>query len=255
MLPFREDESDNNLVRNSSKLYGYDEASSRPNLALGSLLGSIPVAVIIFLVMLIANKPISQAVLISWVASLIAFFLILAWSMFRHSTDEVEQSCEATKSHDTIMVWKNYTRYNNVQHPLCIALVACDGDHSRELADNLLDLGHKVFHSKHTTRVLRRIEAQPEHWDLLVFDMDLVSDLNVGLDILIEFRSLSPSVPVLLLSSTVERDEFSGHRRVIGDATLRKPVVSDRLLDGLHATGHNFLSFHQATHDNKVLDP
>ena len=100
--------------------------------------------------------------------------------------------------------------------------------------------GCLVYRASNYEAGLDYIQEAPDSIDLLVFDMDLPPDVQVGVDTMVKFRANFPGIPVLLLSCSVQRDEFSDHRRAIGDATLRKPISCVRLLEGIAAVGENF---------------
>jgi CheY-like chemotaxis protein len=83
--------------------------------------------------------------------------------------------------------------------------------------------------------MLEAIKARPFDWDFAILDLDLFNDLDEAIDELTVFRRDCRDTPILLLSGSATRDEFSDHRRAIGDATLRKPVFRHRLLEGIEA--------------------
>lgn len=109
-----------------------------------------------------------------------------------------------------------------------------------EVMNCLGQRGCLVYRASNYEAGLGYIREAADSIDLLVFDMDLPPDVQVGVDAMVNFRADCPGIPVLLLSCSVQRDEFSDHRRAIGDATLRKPISCVRLLEGIAAVGENF---------------
>lgn len=126
------------------------------------------------------------------------------------------------------------------QDQIKIFLVTNYRSNEHELLNCFCQQGRIVHHTNNYAAGLDHIRDNPDQVDLLVFDMDLLPDIQAGVDEMIRFRAELPEIRVLLLSSSVQRDEFSDHRRAIGDATLRKPVSCERFLQGLTALEENF---------------
>lgn len=66
-------------------------------------------------------------------------------------------------------------------------------------------------------------------FDSLIVNMDAFSDLETGVDTLLDFRRRASDVVVILISSRVAADDLGTGRAPICDATLRHPVSPERL--------------------------
>ena len=95
--------------------------------------------------------------------------------------------------------------------------------------------GYEICCTHDTFAMFSTALTQPDDWSVMIFDLDLFNNLESSIDELVTFRRRWPEIPVLLVSRSASGDELSGHRRAIGDATLRKPVSEDRLIKGLEA--------------------
>lgn len=217
-----------------------DCQSTQPNIALAGVVGSVAVAVVVLTALLVAGHSILASLLIAWGAQIMSFVGILAIGLARVRRREracLEAGVSCDGSPDAGDVWRSYERRAATSLPLHIAVFGRDVTQSRMIGTDLAGLGHDVHHSTDRDAVLNSICDTPETWDLLIFDLDAATSLEAGVDDLIDFRQACPEIPVILLSSTAKYDDFSRHRRPIGDATLYKPVFRNRLLEGLEVVG------------------
>jgi len=74
---------------------------------------------------------------------------------------------------------------------------------------------------------------------LIVVDGDSLGDAEDMVDRLMALRTAVPDLPVVLLSTGVATDDLSAGRRVICDATLRKPASPFALERGIDAARDN----------------
>ncbi|SHM70714.1 CheY chemotaxis protein or a CheY-like REC (receiver) domain [Roseovarius litoreus] len=217
-----------------------DWQSSQPNVALAGVVGSVAVALITLTAVLLAGLSILESLLIAWGAQMISFIGILAMGYRRVRRQEYACHNEDKAfggSCDPSDVWRSYGRLTSISCPLQIAVFGRDTVQSRIIGTDLAGLGHDVHHSTDSDAILNSICDQPETWDLLIFDLDSGPCLDTSVDDLMDFRQACPHIPIILLSSTAKKDDFSCHRKSIGDVTLYKPVFRNRLLEGLDNVG------------------
>lgn len=87
-----------------------------------------------------------------------------------------------------------------------------------------------------------------------IVDADPIGDAEDVVTALLDLRAAAPWVPVLLLSSTVRRNDFSAHRAPICDATLRSPVSAAAFRLGLGAALENHAARADASVGGQVHD-
>ena len=138
-----------------------------------------------------------------------------------------------------VVVWRSYSGEANDQAIERVALIAKDGQETKSIALDLVKMGYEVHHTTDLDAMLDSVLAQPKDWHFIMFDLDFFESIEDAVDDLTAFRETCWSIPVLLMSSAVSRDEFSDYRRSVGDATLRKPVYHARLQDGIVAMKQN----------------
>lgn len=97
---------------------------------------------------------------------------------------------------------------------------------SRLLCEWLADLGLDAHHCADVGAMLGAVTDMPGRWALVIVDLDHLGNLEDAIEDLLDFRETSPSVPVILISTSVARDDLSAERLNIADATLRKPVFA-----------------------------
>jgi CheY-like chemotaxis protein len=223
------------IVRNA-----LDFQSSQPNVALAGVVGSVAVGLVTLTALLVAGRSILASLLIAWGAQVMSFIGILAIGFMRvHRRDmarlEADDTCD--ESHGPGDVWRSYGERATALFALRIAVFGRDAAQSRIIGTDLAGLGHEVHHSTDSNAILKSICDLPETWDLLIFDLDAGSCLEASVDDLMDFRQACSHIPIILLSSTAKKDDFSCHRKSIGDVTLYKPVFRNRLLEGLDNVG------------------
>lgn len=136
-------------------------------------------------------------------------------------------------------VWRSYSnRLENGDVPR-VALIAPASVQTHRIANDVVEQGYDIHHTDDVDGMLDAVQTRPIDWSFIIFDLDLSDDLDHMVGELMSFRVLCPDIPILLLSRCATRDEFSDHRRAIGDVTLRKPVFRNRLLAGIDAMKTN----------------
>lgn len=140
----------------------------------------------------------------------------------------------------TMDIWRVYPSDGVARSTSRIALVAPDLAQSRHLATELVGLDREVHHCTDRDAMLDSVQARPEEWNLLIFDLDTAPDPEAGVDDLMDFRMVCPEMPVLLLTGATPCNELLSDQRIVGDVTLRKPILRKDLIQGLEAIDLNF---------------
>jgi CheY-like chemotaxis protein len=130
--------------------------------------------------------------------------------------------------------WWPHTNAQDRDEAIRVALIAQHTAESKRIAAVLIQQGYGIHLATDAKAVLNAVKSQPDDWNFLIVDLDLFDDLDDIVDALVDFRIQCVNIPVLLVSSSVKRDELSNYRRAIGDVTLRKPVLRSRLLFGIN---------------------
>jgi hypothetical protein len=109
-------------------------------------------------------------------------------------------------------------------------------DTMQGLLMTLKDEGYSVDTCNVLEEVLQSIVVSPEKWRYLFVDLDNLREADEYseiIDSLSEFRRISPAVVLLLVSETFGSDDFSTHRLLISDISLKLLVNADELADNL----------------------
>lgn len=221
--------------------------NGKPGIAFAGILLGYPVAMIAMIGLLFAGRPLLETALVGFGLQILAFAVVLAVVLLRPQTGDLSSPAAADiriAPRKPVDTWRVYPGSGQRDGEFRTALISPDGRESRDIAVNLAGLGREVHHSTDRDALLGTVQARPEKWNLVVFDLDSAPDLDAGIEDLLDFRTVCPDLPVLLLSGGTLRNDFSPHRRVIADATLRKPVSRRRLIDGLDANNLNFAAGH-----------
>lgn len=142
--------------------------------------------------------------------------------------------------------WIFHSRRESSERQYRSALIARRTGQTASIARVLTEIGSDVHQCADHDALLETVKVRQDRWSLMVFDIDAAPDLDSAVMDLMDFRTSCPDVPVILLSGDVTRDDFSGHRRPIGDITLRKPVFRGRLIEAVRCVG---LDLEPAYHD------
>jgi len=243
MSPFRKSNSDDrhstsqSIHQSDNNQHVEDRVTGK---AVVCVFLSIPVAVVAAVAMLGLGYPLGFSIFSAWAAQIGAFSILL-WFTSTRSKDTAAQEHRQDLDGDFSLAderfWRSYLNKDDGLVELRIALIAPSSRQSLNVANDLSGLGHEVHHSNDCGAMLSAVQNHPDRWSLLIIDLDFLDDLDAMVSELLEFREWSPGLPILLLSSEVHRDEFSSHRKAVGDVTLHKPVFRQRLLEGIRATG------------------
>ena len=145
----------------------------------------------------------------------------------------------SVSNNEDAAIWKSYSGEPVEQNIKRVALISKDCLETKNTALDLVKMGYEVHHTTDIDSMLDSVLEQPKDWHFIMFDLDFFESVEDAVDDLTAFREICRSIPVLLLSSSVRKDELSDYRRAVGDATLRKPVYSARLQDGIDAMKRN----------------
>lgn len=206
------------------------------------IVSTAPIALIVLPLMIWLGSDLLKAALLTLVVQLLTFFALISIGLYRtsHHVDLPEARNNSLQSDtDTAPIWRSYSSNKVHSNVPRVALIARDTLQSRRMATDLSSHGYDLHHTTDVDAMLEAIRARPFDWDFAILDLDLFEDLDDAIDELTLFRRDCRDIPILLLSGSAARDEFSGHRRAIGDATLRKPVFRSRLLEGIEAMKAN----------------
>ena len=184
-----------------------------------------------------------QTLLLTFFLQFIVFLFIIVIGFYRSPEDTDEREASEKDGNPVvsdIQIWRSYSHPDSNGHTPRIALIADNSVQTRQIATDLAQQGYDVHHTTVIDAMFETVQTHPDDWDFMIFDLDLFDELEANVDELISFREDCSTLPVLLLSSSTSKDEFSDHRRAIGDATLRKPVFRNRLLIGIDAMKVNW---------------
>ncbi|GGD40297.1 hypothetical protein [Sinisalibacter lacisalsi] len=220
----------------------------QPNIAFAALLSGYPVALIAIVALVVAGRPLPEVLLIAVGLQILVFCGVLALGTLRATSPGLPPRTTGDTPDtppETADIWRVYPGRGEGDAASRIALISPDMEQSRSIATDLAGLGREVHHTTDRDSMFASVQARPDDWGLVIFDFDAAPDLETGVDDLLDFRSACPDMPVLLLSGGSLRSDFSSNRRPIGDATLRKPVVPRRLMEGIAAASLNSESCRQ----------
>lgn len=184
-----------------------------------------------------------QAVLLTIFVQIAVFLVIMIIGLSLFSRDD-ECGLSSERPNGTaipnLKIWRSYSRDGADADAPRVALIAEDSVQTRQIATDLAQQGYDIHHTTDVDAMFETVQTHPDDWEFMIFDIDVIDDLESTVDDLMNFREDCASIPILLLSGSITRDEFSGYRRAIGDATLRKPVFRSRLRDGIAAMKANW---------------
>lgn len=87
--------------------------------------------------------------------------------------------------------------------------------------------------------------SSTSYLDYLVIDSDFFDVIDDVIDACRQVRDEAPELPIILISSDVQGDDFSSDRLWICDATLRKPFAEGRLKEAAASALENNTAFRQ----------
>jgi hypothetical protein len=126
-----------------------------------------------------------------------------------------------------------------------VGVVAMPGPEHNPITDTLFDLGIR-------SHWFLCFEDLVDHDDWCDFDAFIISSdcfLSVMqmVEKLVDFRLEHDDTPILLVSSSSDRDDLSSSRSAICDATLTLPLGAERVREGLIATLTNNAELRQSS--------
>jgi len=189
-----------------------------------------PAALIAFIALAVAGRSLLETLLIAFGLQILVFSVVLVTSLVRAKSPDLPRAT-ATDTRDlpreTADIWRVYPSCNEPEPACRIALISPDKEQSRHIATNLAGLGREVHHSTDRDAMLESVQARPEDWGLVIFDLDTAPNLETGVDDLLDFRTACPEIPVLLLSDASQRNDLSPQDEASGGGrhALRKDTL------------------------------
>lgn len=233
----------------SAKRISWDERSRTeignglPGLAIVTVLLLGPTALITIPVFWFLGMTLLHAALLTIFVQLAIFLVVVMIGSYRSFRDKADALYSENSEHTAIpdlKIWRSYSHDGTDDDAPFIALIAEDSVQTQQIATDLARQGYNIHQTNDVDAMLETVQTGPVDWEFMIFDLDLLDGLESNVDDLMMFREGCARIPILLLSGSSSRDEFSDHRRAIGDATLRKPVFRSRLLDGIDAMKTNW---------------
>jgi len=147
---------------------------------------------------------------------------------------------------ETAEIWLRYPSCFETEEPHRIALISADRVQSRTIALSLTGLGPEVHHCTDSEAMFDSVQARPQDWDLVIYDLDCAPDRQTGMNDLQEFYEECPDVPVVLLSGAARGDGPSHTCRLSGDITSDSSPLTAYLIECLKSATLNIVQ--QANH-------
>lgn len=241
--PFHPQASDEPTIAHSARRLS---PPGKPNIALVGILLGAPIVIIAFVALFSMEypvlKPIGYPVLNAlWIAYSLQFLVscvVIALVLTGAKNAEGRTPSPADTAYrppEAVDTWRTYPSRIETENPVRIALVAPNTRHSRMIATDLARLGAEVHHSTDQDALLETVQAKPRNWGAVMVDLDSRSDVEAGVDEVLDFRAVCPDVPVQFLSGTALHRDLSQRRQSIADMTLHKPVLRRHLVASLVA--------------------
>lgn len=145
---------------------------------------------------------------------------------------------------ETREVWRTFASCCDVKKAFRIALISTDLQQSRRIAINLTGLGNEVHHCTDPEAMFDSVQASPQDWGLVVFDLDTAPDRKIALSDLQDFREECPELPVLILSGAARQGASTHDCSLFGGVTPQSPALPPHLIDGLMAANLNVVAVH-----------
>lgn len=110
------------------------------------------------------------------------------------------------------------------------------------IAEAVADKGYHVDVCDNLHEALYSITRLPSRWSLVIVDFDECErsmDLDEIVDELACFRSDTPHIPIITLSSGFARDDFGLERLAISDLSIRLPATTNKIFDSVRIACDN----------------
>lgn len=111
--------------------------------------------------------------------------------------------------------------------------------HLSSLRDSLRSLGVHVTAAAPSVMQLPDVAEMGLAFNHVLVHFDAFDDVEAGVEALIAFRASAPETIVVVCSALVSGDDLGSERALICDATLRLPVSTPRMREGLFAARNN----------------
>jgi len=222
-------------------------ATHRPGMASAGVLLGIVVSSAAIIALVVAGQQLLGAVLIAFVLQCLTFYALHVRRISRSTPPELVRSNPTDNDGTPPRNRRSLADYPSccdVEKPLRIALISPDMVQSRRIAANLTGLGPEVHHCTDREAMLDSVQARPQDWGLVIFDLDAAPDRKTGLDDLQDFREECPQLPVLILSGAAQQDDPMHYCRLFASATSQAPALPPYLIEGLKAANLNVLAVH-----------
>jgi hypothetical protein len=118
-------------------------------------------------------------------------------------------------------------------HEARVLLVGFSADHLCDTRRNLRLIGVEAVASTSDVGQLQNLSEMDFGFTHIVVNFDAFSDVEAGVEALIELRSNAPSLIIVACSEMISGDDLGRERSLICDATLKLPVSKSRLEQGL----------------------
>jgi hypothetical protein len=142
---------------------------------------------------------------------------------------------------ETAEIWLRYPSCFETEEPHRIALISTDRVQSRTIAISLTGLGPVVHHCTDRDAMFDSVQARPQDWDLVIYDLDCAPDPETGMNDLQDFHEECPDLPVVLLSGSAQRDGPSHDCRLSGDITSDSSPLPAYLIECLKSANLNIV--------------
>lgn len=120
-----------------------------------------------------------------------------------------------------------------------VLLLGFRPEHLSSLRESLRSLGVHVTAAAPSVLQLPNVAEMGLAFSHVLVHFDAFDDVESGVDALADFRASAPGMIIVACSALVSGDDLGSERALICDATLRLPVSTPRLRDGLVAATFN----------------
>ncbi len=219
----------------------------RPGMAGAGLLMGTVVSSAAIIALVVVGQPLLGAVLIAFVLQCLTFYALHVRRSARTTPSELPQS-NLTQNDPTPSeapeIWRTFPSCCDVQKAFRIGLISNDLQQSRKIATNLTGLGPEVHHCTDPEAMFDSIQACPQGWGLVIFDLDAASDRKTALADLQDFREECPELPVLILSGAARQGTPTHDCRLFGGVTPKSSALPPYLIEGLTVANLNVVAVH-----------
>lgn len=112
-----------------------------------------------------------------------------------------------------------------------------DNEDLQDFKIEVIRLGYTLTLENNIERAIEIIRARrSKKWHCFFIDIDKLDkspDIIIVVDFLLRFRKSNPEVPIVLISSDFQRDNFDSYRLPVTDVSLAQPVSFHRLQESL----------------------